>query len=344
MRIVNLGRGAMAAITLVATYMASPARGQAPTRSVVPIREVDIQPEGTPRYVIRVVVNGVAMDAGLDTGSVGLRLLPRAVAKAGIVATGPSYTETYGSGVVLDGPNAAASVQIGALQHRIGLQAVHDVGCKAGGDGCNAHPGTLDPAQYGLMGLGHPGQGFPAIIGVRLAPGNVEHPLKGLGAQRWIIHLPPRQGGGGALILNPNEDDVAGFVPLATASAPRGAVNGCVMIARPDARRICGGILWDTGAASITVKNAPRPPAWVPNAIAEMHFASNGGTPGPALAFRTGDRAHGSEARFEPANTTGTMIQAGVMPFYAYDMLFDANGGIAIRPTADQSGLPRAIR
>lgn len=313
-------------------------------RSVVPIREVVIRPIGTPRYVITVTVNGVPMEAGLDTGSVGLRLLPHAVRRAGVSATGPGYAYGYGSGVVLRGPDVQANVRIGGSQRDIALQAVRLVGCRDGGNRCPA--GTLTPQQYGLMGSGQPGQGFPAILGIRLESGQSVNPLTALGVQRWIVHLPARGGGGGALILNPDARDRAGFVPLRTGVDRSGTVASCLMVARPDARQICGPTLWDTGAPGIAVKNAAAPSAWQAGVAAEMRFVTSDGSHEPRVAFRAGDREHGGHADFARApQRSGVYVSAGTMPFYAYDMLYDSGSGtMAIRPNTAQRGLPQAIR
>jgi hypothetical protein len=333
-------------VTVAATLLcAASATAQTQARSAVPIREVVIRPEGTSRYVVTITVNGVAMDAGIDTGSLGLRLTPHGVTRSGVVPSGAGYAEGYGSGVELRGPDVPAVVQIGTQRGSIRVQATRTVACK--GNARCAAPSSDDPHgqdAFGIMGLGHPGQGFPAILGIRLQPGRIDHPLVALGARRWIVHLPAR-GGVGALILNPDAQDTAGFVPLQLADKPIGGVRGCVMAVRPGARQICGGIIWDTGASSIHVKGAQRPPALQPGAAAEMMFTPADDTRPPRLGFEVDDRAHGGEVSVTPdRNEPHPLILGGTLPFYAYDMLFDADGHIAIRPNADQRGLPRAIR
>lgn len=300
-------------------------------RSVVPIHEVPISPEAIPQYAITVIVNGQRLEAGLDTGSVGLRLLPRAVKQSGIWASGSDDLYGYGSGVTLHGPDAPASVQIGDLKQAIPVQAVQVAGCRGASDSCPA--GELSPAQYGLMGSGFAGKGFPAILGIRLEPGRLPNPLVGLGAERWIVHIPQRGAGEGSLILNPNAADVEGFVPLQSKDDPAGSVDGCVAVARPGARQICSAMLWDTGAPAISVRNAPRPPSWQPGAPIEMSFTTESGSRLPAIAFRAGDVEHGARTTFSPApNRPGIHISAGLLPFYAYDVLYNATtGAMAVR-------------
>lgn len=318
-----------------AVSLATPAAlAQNAPRSVVPIREVVIRPIGTPRYVIEVVVNGVPMLAGLDTGSTGLRLLPRAVRRAHVTPNGPPETYSYGSGVELDGHRAGAAVTIGGARGRVDLQAVERVGCVHRLRTCNAS--GLSPDEYGLMGSGQSGQGFPAIIGTRLVDGRVDNPMPAMGVHRWIVHLPQRGRGGGALVLNPDARDLAGFVPLRPGAAnPRGTVAGCVALAIPGAEQLCGPTLLDTGAPGLTILDAQAPPRWRRGQRARITFAPARDVPGPALGFVTGDTANGAGTDFKPGEgkVDRTTIHAGTLPFYAYDVLFDADANtIAVRP------------
>ena len=128
-------RALMAAAALVT---ATGARAQEAPRSIVPIREVDIRPIGTPRYVIEIVVNSAPMMAGLDTGSIGLRLLPRAAARARVAPDGEAETYSYGSGVELDGRRVEADVAIGGARGRVAIQAIDRVTCVARQSDCPA--------------------------------------------------------------------------------------------------------------------------------------------------------------------------------------------------------------
>ena len=324
----------LAAAAATVSLAATAALAQNAPRSVVPIREVVIRPIGTPRYVIEVVVDGVPMLAGLDTGSTGLRLLPRAVRRASVAPNGPSETYSYGSGVELDGHRATVDVAIGGARGRATIQAVDRVGCVPGEQTCNAS--HLLPEEYGLMGSGRSGQGFPAIIGTRLTDGRVNNPLTAMGVHRWIVHLPQRGGGGGALVLNPDLRDLAGFVPLRPgANNPRGTVAGCIALAIPGAERLCGPTLLDTGAPGLSILHAEAPPQWQRGRRARLAFAAARGGAPQALGFVTGDKANGAGADFKLSadNVDRTTIHAGTLPFYAYDVLFDADAvTISVRP------------
>ncbi len=300
-------------------------------RSVVPIHEVLIGPKMVPRYTINVIVNGQPLQAGLDTGSTGLRLLPRAVAQAGISSSGIDATYGYGSGVTLIGPNTLASVEIGSSKKEILLQAVRMTGCRGGGNDCPA--GKLTPSQYGLMGSGFPNQGFSAIIGIRFGSKLAPNPLVKLGVESWIVHIPQRGKGDGFLVLNPDSRDTKDFVPLLSKSQPTGSVDGCIKVARLEAQEICSAILWDTGAPAITVRNAQRPRAWQPGAPIEMLFTTASGAPLPPIEFRAGDPERRGRANFSSApNRPGLQVSAGLLPYYSYDMFYNAKtGGMAVR-------------
>lgn len=330
------------ALVANALAIALPATAQEAPRSVVPIREVVIRPAGTPRYAVTIVVNGVPIETGLDTGSIGLRILPRAVAHAGVVAEAQTVRYSYGSGVQLDGHRATVDLAIGAARGRVPVQAIERVSCANGGS-CPAS--RVPPAAYGLMGSGRPGQGFQAIMGTRLNGGDIPNPLTAMGIRRWIVHLPARGGRGGVLILNPDAHDVAGFVSLRHGAGEPGTVAGCAMIARPDARRFCGPTLLDTGESGLHIRGAARPPGWQRGLPARLVLPSAAGDGAPTVAFRTGDEPDGAETQFQPGRGTGLSLNAGTLPFYAYDVLFDQQrDSIAVRPNQSSNGTVRAER
>lgn len=323
---------------------------QCEERSVVPIRRVEITPDGTPRFTIPVTVGGVTLETGFDTGSSGLRLLPRAVRRSSVVETDKGQLYGYGSGVTLRGPVALGRVRIGATEATIELQAVREVGCrKVNGEATDCPANKVSPDDYGLMGGGSPGQGFDAIIGVRVQPSEQPNPLVALGVRRWLVHLPRLGESDGALILNPDARDTEGFSPLRAATNAKGerdgSVAGCLMLAREGAVRICGPTLWDTGAAGIRVLNSQRPPAWMRGVKARMGFATAAGGRPVAVGFRTGDPGQRTFTTFAPdKRRPGVSISAGQMPYYAYDALYDAGRGeMAVRARTGAPGGPVAL-
>lgn len=318
--------------------LVSPACAQQVPRSVVPIREVVIRPIGTPRYAVTIMINGAPVEVGLDTGSVGLRVLPRASKRVGIQPGQQPVTYSYGSGVQLDGFLAVADLQIGTVRGSVPLQAVSRVSCV---NGSNCPAAKMPPQAYGLMGSGQPEQGFQAIMGTRLNGGDIPNPLAALGIRRWIVHLPQRGGSGGALILNPDAGDLAGFVPLRDGVGVPGTVAACVMVERPGAKRFCGPTLLDTGELGLAVRGAERPRGWQPGVPARLSLvgASDGNQ---GIAFRAGDEPNGAKARFIAGN--GISLNAGTLPFYAYDVLFDRErGGMSVRPNRSARSSVRPI-
>jgi hypothetical protein len=318
------------AVTLLAA--AGVAQERAP-RSVVPIREVVIPDGGGVRYTVIMTVNRVPVQVGLDTGSTGLRLLPRAVKRARVVPGEQPEQYSYDSGVLLQGRRATARVAFGSASAPVTIQAIDQVACTRAKPHCPAS--RVPAASYGLMGSGRAGAGFRAIVGIRLRDGRIPNPMAALGIRRWIVHLPQRGQGHGALILNPDARDMAGFVTLQPgAGGENDKIGACLMTLRSPADRVCGPTLLDTGAPGLVIANARPPRSWAANVLARIGFIPAAGGPVPAVLFRTGDHANGGSATFRPRTTsTHAEISAGTLPFYAYDVLFDGKRGtIALRP------------
>ena len=87
---------------LLCAPVAVHAQDAAPARVELPLRDVVLSNKAH-RYAVPITVGGVAMDAGLDTGSVGLRILGRAVTSAQLDKTSHQTTYSYDSGTRLKG-------------------------------------------------------------------------------------------------------------------------------------------------------------------------------------------------------------------------------------------------
>ena len=185
-------------------------------RIEVPIYQVKL-PNDTIRYWVPVTIGGKGpIEAMLDTGSVGLRVFAGALSPADYQDTGTEGTVRYGSGVELRGTLARAVVKIGEATTRepVPIQIVRSVGCTERQPSCPA--ARLSPEDYGIGGDGIARQGFKAILGLSLRtldkPGSPVNPLEFVGDQAWIVMLPlPGTAAPGALIVNPNAADRAGF-------------------------------------------------------------------------------------------------------------------------------------
>ncbi len=308
----------------LAIAIPAPAAAQASTdaaRAEVEIRDV-VLTDGAHRYAIPITVGSASLDAGLDTGSTGLRVLPGTL--EGVDARPISETRRYrfDSGVELAGAAAIAEVAIGALAAEIPLQIVVSVGCAPLVPRCPA--AKVPPDRYRLEGDGLPDQGFPAILGLGSATGGIPNPAVALGAKRWIVELPRPDvpGTPGRLILNPREDEVAGFTPLGPAP------QGCIADDTTHARE-CGTLVLDTGAPGIRVVGAAGGPrAWPSGSPATLTFA---GAP-LTERFRV-NNGLATRMSFERSDHPGTTIYLGPLPYFVFAVLYGpAPGAIALKP------------
>jgi len=314
----------------------------AQTRTEVPIRAVTLS-DGVVRYGVPVTINGEAVLAGLDTGAQGLRLQHDAPGRASARATARPETYAFGSGARLHGSAGQVKLAIGALSADLSAHLVDRVECQPGREGC---PGRLGPG-YGFLGDGLPGEGFKVLLGANMGRTTVDHPLRALGARRWIIDLPrPGEAGDGRLILNPTNEEVAGYsmVRLIGGYRPEGgglddALWSCLRNLATDAQ-VCGPALMDTGAFLIRINNAESRTPWAKDAPVEMDFRNDGATPRVTLSLKTGALAQ--DIRFTTAPVRGAVLQVGIAPYYAFSILYDPRGQIGFKPRNPLEGLPKA--
>jgi hypothetical protein len=297
-----------------------------PVRSEVPIREVLLS-DGARRYAVTLSVAGHRIDAGLDTGSVGLRVLSDAA--AGAETSGSSRIYAYGAGTELEGPDARAVVAVGDLAAPIAIQAVRTVGCARSRPNCPAS--KILQAQFGIEGDGLPGEGFRAIAGVGLARSELPNPLVALGAHRWIVELPrPGESVPGRLVLNPSDQEAAGFEPLSLVDTGRDrrsdSLRACLSDAAGSAP-ICAPTIIDSGAPGIQIVNQSGRP-WANGTLGHLTFAGAAGAPAMAIEFRSGMRKQASHLMFvQDERVPGVRIHSGLIAYFAYSVLYDADRG-----------------
>lgn len=196
--------------------VASPSRAAGTTeRIVAPISQLRLS-DGTKRYSVPVRVGGRMIEAMLDTGSFGLRVMVNAIPSSHYQPMPLVRRFHFASGVVLEGMLAKADVAVGAAttESPVVIQIVQSVHCAVLKPHCPA--AQLDAADYRLGGDGLPRQGFTAILGLSMrspsAPSPALNPLSFIGDRRWIIVLPrPSDSAPGELIINPNQLDMKGF-------------------------------------------------------------------------------------------------------------------------------------
>lgn len=345
-------RAACLAIAVLAVCSGRALAVASPIRSEIPIHEVDLS-DGTRRYTIPVKVGGTALEAGLDTGSTGLRVMPNSLADSDAKPSGGNDDYSYGSGARLDGRVGTGVVTIGALSAPITLQLVSHIGCTARLPACPAS--RVSQSEYGVQGDGLRGEGFRAIIGVNMAQAEVVSPLRALGADRWIVELPrPGDTTPGRLILNPTDAEVGDFVRLpvvARYADQRGglhdSVPGCLVNLGSHARA-CGPVMLDTGAPGISVHGGglgARP--WPELTKAALVFGDTGGRPLIAETLQIGLRSHASHLMFQDADQgSGAVIYSGLTAYFAFSVLYDpvhSQLGLKARPPMPNGPTPSQV-
>lgn len=336
---------------LAALACAAAARAEPAPRAEVAIRQSRLS-NGALRYAVPVTVGRTSMLVSLDTGSTGLRILPGALGPGDAAPTAEPEGYGYASGSKYEGVVGQARLAVGELKGTAPVQLIRTIGCFAYRPHCPASRTTVD--RYGIGSDGLPGEGFKAILGIDMAPGRVGNPLRALGVTRWIVELPRPGEGDGRLILNPSAAETAGYayLPLAAPYAHvRGgglhdAAPGCLANTTTHARA-CGVVLMDTGAPALSVVNGRLDAAWPKGASAALELFDATGTLAARAALTVGSRDLGTRMYVrQDARIWGVVIYAGVAPYFAYSVLYDARRqriGVKPRPPAAAAGAPRAL-
>lgn len=338
------------ALGLFASF-SSPLRAQpAPAlRAEVPIREVVLS-DGTRRYGAPITVGATQIEAGLDSGSTGLRILPNVLKEGDARPSSRSDSYFYGAGAKFDGVVGDASVTVGALRGDTTVQLVRHVGCTDEKPRCAA--GSLPLSQYGVQGDGLPGEGFKAILGVNMADAKAASLFKGIGARRWIIELPRPGELSGRIVLNPTDAEVQGFTTVPIIDSFSGvsgglhdAVRGC-LVNETSHEKLCGAALLDTGDPGLRIVR-PESPArpWPNETPATLVFADAAGKVRVAERLIIGRKEHASRLTFEEKpKVTGTLLFTGLTPYFAYSILYDpAHGTVGFKPRPTVLGGPQPI-
>ena len=182
----------------------------------VPIYQTLQSPSAWLRQSVFVQIgNSAPVEAMLDTGSTGLRVLDGVLSPSDYTDTGKPSVAVFGAGNtgVLTGKVGLATVKIGALttEAPIPIQVVapNGVGCLPAKPNCG-----FGKDSTSIFGMGSTGHKFKAILGIGLNANSdiVGNPLTAMGNHSWIISLgQPTTVTPGSLILNPTADQVAGY-------------------------------------------------------------------------------------------------------------------------------------
>jgi hypothetical protein len=324
-----------------AALLAAAGAGRAAERADVPVQQT-VLPDGTPRYSVPVTVgDGPPIEAALDTGSFGLRVLAAALSPDQYQATDIQRRYPFGSGARFDGVLARATVGVGPVRTDapVLFQRIDRVDCVEDKPDCPVS--KLKPDDYRIAGNGYPGQGFAAILGVSLrrAPvaDSAPNPLAMAGDRSWILLLPqPGSAAPGHLIIDPDAQDRAGFTlmkldpqPNTAGGDPPGwadaALPGC-LVGQGHGERFCGRTLLDSGAPGLSVATSAVGGAkpWGAGRRATLEIGGKGGP--VSVPFTSGDGA-AAEVTLHPPRGQGPVISAGTLPYLEYAVLYDARAG-----------------
>ncbi|WP_140851044.1 hypothetical protein [Sphingomonas glacialis] len=275
-------------------------------------------------------IDGHPIDAGLDTGSVGLRVLPGIVDTAVTKTVGPVQRYSYGAGTALEGPVVRTALSVGGLQNGGRWQIIRKIGCSVARPDCPAS--HVDPRKFGIQGNGLAGEGFRAILGVGLANADLPNPFQEIGAHRWIIELPrPGEMDSGRLILNPSDEQVAGFTPLMLVDPHRTRANDAVRacLQHDVGKPICAPTLIDSGAPGVELVNHSADRGWAEGTTGRLTFGDVANAEALGVRFIVGRRAQASRfSSVTDPRVEGVRIRSGLLTYFAYDVLYDANHGI----------------
>lgn len=309
---------------------AAPLSAQPAPRAELPIRAV-VLPDGVRRYSVRLAIDGQPVEAQLDTGSTGLRVLKGGLSGAAATAGGASVRYSYGSGVELAGTRLSAAVEFAGLTAGpVPIERVDEVRCVERKPDCPA--ATLPATDYRIGGNGIAGQGFLAIIGTGLHADTVPNPLVALGIRRWIVDLPRDGEPQGRLVLNPDDGEVARFRQFGVLGDSNQVVACLVRTDRP--KRICGPAMIDTGASGLRVQGGRPEEMWPRGTPAVIALGSGNDTVSFPVTIGRRDQASGMFAFPRRAGGDRTTLNLGLAPFFRWSVLFDADArriGVAER-------------
>lgn len=204
-------------------------------------------------------------------------------------------------------------VAAGTVSGTIKVMRIDTVGCVTNRPDCPAS--HVSPAQFGIQGDGIAGQGFAAILGIRLMRDMVDNPFEQLGVRRWLVELPTPPGAPGRIVLNPTDEEIAGYARVHVDS--EGTTPGCLK----GPQTICGRAVLDTGAAGLRVIRAQPFQPW-PNGTPASITVGEGSS---AQSFDvTIGRRDQASALLYTLGGPETRLSFGFAPYFRWSVLYDA--------------------
>lgn len=299
----------LALLAFLSVGVAMPALAQ---RATLPVRMVEL-PNGDRRFTTTLVIDGKRVVVGIDTGSTGLRVLPRGLGAAALGKRGPRITYSYGAGTGFEGETVTVAIAAGPLAGSAKVMRITGVGCVANHPDCPvAH---LDLATYGIQGDGIPDQGFAAILGIRLKADAIANPFEQPGVRRWLVELPRDPSQEGRIVLDPDAADLAGYARIDVDAD--GTTPGCLI----GPQKVCGRAFFDSGAAGLRVMRAAVFRPWPNGTPATIEVGSGGQR--QTMTVTIGRRDEASALLPEPGGAE-TRLSLGLAPYFHWSVLYDA--------------------
>jgi hypothetical protein len=325
----------------IAAVGLNPSYGQ--TRTELPIRAVPLS-MGAVLYSVQIKVGTTQIEAGLDTGSTGLRVFPGTLVDGDVKSGSPIDPYSFSSGNRYDGRSASGTLALGTISGTAPLEMIEAITCVQDRPDC---PAThISPSDYGVRGDSLTGGRFRAIFGINTGAAAIANPLLALSVKHWIVEL-PRPGETGKLILNPSEDETKDFtyIPNVTALRNRGAykdaIAGCLIDAQTKEKG-CGPMLLDSGAPNIRLVNVPVSAGVLADgrSVAFVFYDDKG--PRVIENIVLGQAALGTRAILDDRKSNNLqVIAAGTAPYQGLDVLYEPDHDqIGLRPRSAITSIP----
>jgi hypothetical protein len=229
-------------------------------RITIPIKQ-NIFDDGLIRYFVSIRLGSVTMDAMLDTGSTGLRVLSGALGKEDFETDGQPVRGHFSSGICLNGQRARGGLGIGSkVKDTVEFQCVQALSLAPW---AKVDKAVQDMSRF-RFGTRKRGGGFAALFGINAQDRDgTPNPLVACGIRRWVVTLPlPDRPEPGQLILNPTDADLGGFTTFSETFSTRGTTLPGALTNRLTNERHDGVVRLDSGAPGVFVASATPHPAW----------------------------------------------------------------------------------
>ena len=312
---------------VIPALMLMPLPARAADRVELPVRAVTLS-DGTHRFGVPVTIDGRTVEAGLDTGSTGLRIMARGV--PGATATGSPTRYAYAIGTQFEGEAIALPVAFGAVAGSVKVQRIDRLSCTAAKRDCPVRRND-DPATFGIQANGLPNEGFVAILGINLRGNAVPNPFEALGVRRWIVELPrPGDPTPGRIVLNPTPADLDGYRRYRLLDDDN-SLAACLS-GPPPLGRICGPATLDSGAPGLRVVDAVRHRPVPSGTSATLTLGD--GTDQAGMDVQTDRRDQASHLTFEQRpDIRGPRLFFGIAPYFHWSVSYDADAhAIGLKP------------